>query len=368
MATMAPVEAALSIGQRIGRYFALVSMIPSLFLVWWTYLLIASGSLSGTPTWHNVEVALSRWSLGKAAGLVFATLAVALVLQPLQFATTQLLEGYWGTTPLAIAAMKVRIVQHRKRQRELLAQATASHDEWAIACLTILRDELGRNPEGDPKLEKRISAILKSERGDALMLHVIAEQEARDRHARDYPSDARRVLPTQLGNALRSFEDAAGKQYGLDALAIATHLHLVAPPRHLEYLVDAREDMDSAIRICTVGLVATALTMGFFLTDGLWLLWALLPYLVSYLAYKGAVSAAQGYGKVIASVIDLDRFHLYRELGMYLPRDNAEERQNNGELMRILAGNSASVRYRREDVVSANIAQRRRKPGTKSFN
>lgn len=360
---MAPVDAALSIGQRIGRYFALVSMIPALFLVWWAYILISTGALSGSPALRNVEIALSHWSLGKAAGIVFATLAVALVLHPLQFATTQLLEGYWGTTPLAVAAMKVRVVQHRKRRRELLAQAQASHDEWTTACLAILRDELGKNTEDDPKLDKRISAILKSERGDVLMLHVIAEQEARGRLGRDYPSDATRILPTQLGNALRSFEDAAGRQYGLDALAIAPHLHLVAPPRHLEYLVDAREDMDSAIRICTVGLVATVVTAGFLFTDGLWLLWALVPYFISYLAYKGAVSAAQGYGKVIASVIDLDRFLLYSELGLYSPRDSAEERQNNRELMRILAGEYALVRYRLESAVSTSLAQRRRKPG-----
>src|ERR1022692_1237906 len=110
MAALAPVDAALSIGQRIGRYFAVVSMIPSLFLVLWTYILIASGSLSGAPKLHNVEVALSHWTLTKAAGVLLATLAVAVVLHPLQFGTTQLLEGYWGTTPLAIAAMKMRIV------------------------------------------------------------------------------------------------------------------------------------------------------------------------------------------------------------------------------------------------------------------
>jgi hypothetical protein len=207
---------------------------------------------------------------------------------------------------------------------------------------------------------------MKGAQGDSLMLHYIAEQEALDQHANKYPSDATRILPTELGNVLRCFEDAAGKQYGLNVLAIAPHLHLIAPPRHLEYLIDTREDMDSAIRICTIGLVATALTAGFLLTNGLWLLCALVPYSVSYLAYKGAVSAAQGYGSVVASVIDLDRFLLYNELGLSRPRDSEEELESNSKLMQILSGEHVSVRYRRENTTSgpsARAERRGRKPG-----
>jgi hypothetical protein len=346
MTALTPAEAALTVGQRIGRYFALISMIPSLFLVLWVYLLIASGSLSGTPALRHVEKALSQWSFGKVAEVVLATLVVAVVLHPLQFVTTQFLEGYWGTTPLAIGAMKTRIVHHRKRQRELVEQEGANQIEWREAAKALIYNDLGTDAKGHPNLERRIDAKMKSELADPLMLHVIAEQEAGSRRERNYPPDAKRVLPTQLGNALRRFEDTAGDQYGLRTLALGPHLHLVAPPRHLEYLVDAREDMDSAIRICTFGLVAMVLTVGLLLTDGLWLLWALLPYTVSYLAYRGAVSAAQGYGDVVAAVIDLDRFLLYDQLGLYQPRDNTEEKKNNEELMHFLAGREANVRYR----------------------
>ena len=83
MATLTPTNAVLSVGQSIGRYFSVVSMIPSLLLVLWSYALIASGALSGTPTLHKVEVAFSQWSVGKVVGVVLATLAIALVLHPL---------------------------------------------------------------------------------------------------------------------------------------------------------------------------------------------------------------------------------------------------------------------------------------------
>ena len=138
MAATAPLDTVLSVGQRIGRYFALVSMIPSLLLVLWAYMLLASGALSGEPALRNVEYALSHWSIGKATGVVIATLAVALVMHPLLFATTQLLEGYWGSTQLAATAMKIRIVHHRKRWRDLLEKAGSSNKARTEQALEIL--------------------------------------------------------------------------------------------------------------------------------------------------------------------------------------------------------------------------------------
>ncbi|MGP0021763.1 MAG: hypothetical protein ACLPKE_00095 [Streptosporangiaceae bacterium] len=348
MASLTPTDAVLSVGQRIGRYFALVSMIPSLFLVIWVYLLFASGAVTGKPAFRNVETALSHWSVGKVAGLVLATLAIALVLHPLQFATTQLLEGYWGTTPLAIAAMKVRKVHHRRRCRDLKQIAGRSQRQLIAQAERLIKDSSGPYDEPVTVDEDAIDGLLESKRGDRLMLYVAATEEAAD-HAARYPSDAARIMPTELGNALRRFEDAAGSQYGLDAITISPHLHLVASPRHLEYLVDARQEMDAAIRICTVGLLAAALTAGALFTDGIWLLWATLPYFVSYLAYKGAVSAAQNYGGVFQSVLDLGRFQLYKELGLYPPRDSVEELANNRELMKLLTNNGNDpIRYRRD--------------------
>jgi hypothetical protein len=247
--------------------------------------------------------------------------------------------------------MKLRIVHHRRRQRALLTQAGTSNRAWRDACLDMLRDEIQKHGwrSDSEEVRARINAKLRSEPGDSLMGYVVAGQEALGQYHNNYPPEAERILPTRLGNALRRFEDVAGRQYGLQALAIAPHLHLIAPPRHLEYLVDIRRSMDATIHICTVGLIATCLTVAFLFTHGVWLLWALVPYAVSYLAYRGAVSAAQSYGNLVSSVIDLDRFSLYQALGLDRPRDSAEERANNGQLMQMLAGKRINVRYHVEE-------------------
>ena len=362
MASLDPVGAILSSGQRIGRYFALVSLIPALLLVMYGYLLLASGSLNGKPAIHNVDVALSHWSVGKVVGLVLASFAVAVILHPLQFATTQLLEGYWGTNPLAIAAMKARIVHHRKRQRYLQTRAGDYQDAWTTAAEKLVRGDAGWESEPGTIEEKGLSRM-ESKRGDRLMLDFVAEQEARSQLALAYPKVPTRILPTQLGNALRCSEDSAGQQYGLSAIAIAPHLHLVVPARHLEYLVDTREDMDSSIRVCTVGLVATVLTVCCFLDHGIWLLWTFLPYFISYLAYKGAVSAAQTYGVVVGTVIDLNRFLLYKELGLRAPRNISEEKQNNLKLMSVLKGENAYLSFWPEPARSEATSPKADGPG-----
>lgn len=370
MALVNPIDAALSAGQRIGRYFTQVSLIPALLLVVWTYIVLSSGAPSERPAIRNVSAAFSHWPVGKVAGLVLATLAVALILHPLQFAITQLLEGYWGTTPLATAAMKLRIVHYRKRQRELWDKATASGDSWRARCEELLQEnkDVGQNLQPP---DARIDGLIASVHGDPFMLDVIAQQEALSEHANSYPGDPTRMMPTRLGNALRRWEDSAGEQYGLKATLIAPHLHLVVPSRHLEYLIDTRQDMDATIRTCTVGLLATALTAGLLVRDGIWLLWALVPYTISYLAYRGAVSSAQTYGNIFASVIDLDRFLLYKELGLYAPRDTDEERANNAALMELLAGGSSTISYRRENAGTepgAPFPRPRRNPGNRYRN
>ena len=42
-------DAAMSLGARIGRYFSVVSMVPSLFLVVWTTALVASDAWRSEP-------------------------------------------------------------------------------------------------------------------------------------------------------------------------------------------------------------------------------------------------------------------------------------------------------------------------------
>lgn len=123
--------------------------------------------------------------------------------------------------------------------------------------------------------------------------------------------------------------------------------------------------MDTTISLCTVSFLATIIAVVFLMTDGLWLLVSLIPYALAYIAYRGAVAAADEYATAVTTVIDLDRFQLYESLRIDAPRDIKEERAANVRLMKFLEGDeSANVRYSRDvRLAEQRLPRRPRKPG-----
>ncbi len=132
-------------------------------------------------------------------------------------------------------------------------------------------------------------------------------------------------MPTRLGNALRRDEDKIGQQYGLSALAVAGHISLVAPTEQAAYVTDARQQLDRAVRLCSVGLLASVLTSGWLVTGGWLLALALVPLTFAHLCYRGSVAAAQDYTYAVAVVLDLNRFALYDALHVNLPGSSGAE-------------------------------------------
>jgi hypothetical protein len=367
----------LTVGDRIGRYFSIVSMLPALFLVLWTYALIASGAWRNAPDLKSLTARINHWSLVGAVWLIVATLLVALFLHPLQFAMTQLLEGYWGSSSIAIGAMKLRIVHYRKRQRQSKDQINQHKNSLQVRSDQLLRKRfIGPKRQGaafedddpdewnDEKRKRERTGLLDNEPGDQLIVHVVSRDAAERRLGR-YPQERSRVMPTRLGNALRGFEDAAGSQYGLDAILTAPYFLLIAPDEHTRYVRDSRQQMDTTISLCIVSFLATIIAVVFLLTDGLWLLVSLVPYALAYVAYRGAVEAAYEYATAVTTVIDLNRFQLYGILRIDAPRDTEEERAANMRLMTLLEGDrSANVRYSRDvRPTEQRLPRRPRKPG-----
>jgi hypothetical protein len=310
---------------------------------WLTYLLIKSDAWHGEPNLEALGVRLAEWSIPEVAWLLLATFVVALFLHPLQFATVQLLEGYWGSSAVALGAMRLRVARHRKRAHRL---ADRVNDLDAV-----IDEDFENHPTYSDDLDEdtddqRLDQYLDSPNADHLVPHVVARDALQARHER-YP-DGRRIMPTRLGNTLRRYEDAAGAQYGLDAITTAPHFSLVIPEPHLAYLRDSRQLLDTTVRLCFVSLLATLITIAALLTDGLWLLVALVPYALAYLAYRAAIAAADEYGTSVATIIDLDRFALYEHLGLPRPPDTDEERRSNAQLMSLLQWErTAVIRYGR---------------------
>lgn len=339
--------ATLDVGSRVGRYFGLVSMVPALFLVLWSAALATSGAWQGPPHPEWIGPRLGSWSIAGVAWLLLASLATGLFLHPLQFAMTQVLEGYWGHSRVARVLLAARIRHHRRRL-QATHKAVARLDDRLVDRID---EVIGQIRRSDPDRVARLSAeeqarvVLHSPEGNGLG-GLLAAGEAAHHASERYP-ELDRIMPTRLGNALRREEDRAGGQYGIDAMLTAPHFALVAADKHVQYLKDTRQQMDTSVRLCVVSLLGSLEAAACLLTDGWWLLVALVPYALAYLAYRAAVAAADEYTTAVKTVIDLNRFSLYESLNVERPHDLREERHNNEKLMRVLEGEYVNLRYRK---------------------
>lgn len=317
-------DLALRAGSAVGRYFSVVTVLPSALLVMFIYTLNASGAWAGAPRWSTAGTAFSDLGIGRVLLLLVVSLALSVVTHPLQFALVQLFEGYWGSTALAIAVRTQKTAAHRRRHTQLSRAMDGPMD---------------RLPADEKDLE--------GEDGGLYLPDIIAIEEL-ERELQSYPRESTRLMPSRLGNMLRRHEDMAGAQYGLEALTIAPHIALVAPPHQVQYLDDSREQLDLAVRVCALAFAAALISFAFLVDDGLWLLVAVFPYLIAYLSYRGAVVAAQAWGTALGVLIDLNRFRLYEELHVALPGKTADERHQNAMLMNLLRvePDAAGLSYR----------------------
>ena len=332
-------ETAFAAGRSIGRYFSVVAVLPALALVSWVVILVSMGAWEGPVEPANAARALTSLSLTTISALVLAALVLGVIVNPFQFAATQVLEGYWpgGSVASRLAASRINHYRRKLRSWELRTQAA--------------EQEMIKGLVGEPGLEDlERSLVLAREEldGRAGDRYIRLDQVSRYgwHLARTFPPQAGRILPTRLGNTLRASEDRVGRQYGLDAPTVAGHLSLLGQNPRSQYVADTRTSMDLAIRVCLMGLLATPATAALLANDGAWVLLVFVPYSVAYLGYRGAVSAASGYGNAVAYQVDLDRFSLYATLRVKRPNCVGQERQQNRELMPLLRGDpDAEISY-----------------------
>jgi hypothetical protein len=311
-----------SVANSIGRYFSIVSFIPSSLYVLFVYLLTASGSWHHQPDWGHAFTSLGHLGVGGIALLAFASVGLGLFIHPIQFAIVQFFEGYWGTSPVSQVIRHQRIIRYQRKCEALNRDTDSVMDMFAAWKAANSRTTLSiRAP------------------------HRSKSEEA-ERARGNFPANLDEVMPTRLGNVLRRAESQAGRQYQLNSLQVVPHLLLVAPANHVDYVNDQRSQLDLAVRMTFVSIVATVTTIIFLWPYGAWVLIALIPYALAYLSYRGSVVAAGHYGNALETLVNLNRFTLYQQLHLQLPASADAERTRNQELARLLTGNvRAKVDY-----------------------
>jgi hypothetical protein len=312
-------------GTAVGRYFNVVSFLPSILFVAYLFLLVRSGAWSGPVDFSGVLDG-DWWK--SAALLSLLAFAAAVVLHPLQFTLVRLLEGYWGTSPLGRDLAVLRLRYHRARVLHLARSVDAARDHL----------EKANGEEAGPGTSRATA--------ETIAAGVVAAEGTRQREG--YPPRLEHLLPTRLGNALRSHEVSAGQVYGLNVIATFPRIALLAPQPHVDYVQDQRLQVELAVRTTVLSILAVIATVVFMCWHGWWVLLALAPYASAYLCYRGATVAAGSYGTALAVLTELNRFALYEHLRLPMPKNTADERRRNARLMGALAHDSSvSLDYER---------------------
>jgi hypothetical protein len=305
------IDATAGVANSIGRYFSVVSFIPSSLYVLFVYLLYASGSWHHPPDWGHAFMSLGHLGVDGVVLLTFLGIGLGIFIHPIQFAIVQFFEGYWGRWHISQAIRYQRIVHYQKICQKL-------NDDFICTVNTLAAWEKD-HPETTPSMR----APLRSRLDEA------------DRVRSMFPA-VDEVMPTRLGNVLRRAESQAGSQYGINALQAVPHLLLIAPTNHIDYVNDQRSQLDLAVRMTFISVVAAVTAIIFLWPDGAWVLIALIPYVLAYFSYRGSVVAAGHYGSALETLINLNRFALYQQLHVQLPASTEKEQEMNAELADLL--------------------------------
>lgn len=297
----------------IGRYFTVVSLVPSVVFAAYLTLLVRSGA------WWNSEVNLTAAfvdvKVTDVALLAFVSVLAAIALHPLQVTFIQVLEGFWGSSKIGRKFASTSIIRHQRRAANLRRTAVrAGHAEQLAK----------EHADSDESGSRKRRVTVRVTQAEAWRLYS------------SYPRDDQDIMPTLLGNILRRYERLAGTRYGLDSIATVPRLMQVANASDVAYVQNQRTQMDMALRSSVLALAATVLTLVFMWDHGLWLLLSMAPYLVAYLSYRGATVVAREYGTALAVLIDLNRFALYERMRLPMPEDSEEEQESNSRLMMLL--------------------------------
>lgn len=299
---------------RILDQLSLTSWLPATFLVGAAFLLFKLDSM------ESIDVAealgdLSGQSFGVLVVVFFAVVIAAMVIQAFEFNSIRALEGYWPYLFSRLGLTRWRVGVHSRKRKRAIAksrrrlivafdsaqeQLLGTKDvDWAV--VQQLRESV-LNPSPNHNADSAVVTAAAQLNWEVFAsARLLRAMEAAQRARQGWPV-AHRVMPTRLGNLLRSYEDELTA--GTDGLRtyVIRHWHLFSPEQkrlHTQY----RRRLDLYCEMVFVCAMLLVLSVCLFATQHQhWMALAVLGTLFSILAftcYRAAQQAAKGYGEIL---------------------------------------------------------------------
>ncbi len=299
-------------GAALGRLVA-VNLLPTAVLAAVVALTVRVNAFSSRTSGLEPAHLFAGFKVdsGGVLLLVVALFALAALLQPFEIAAVRLLEGYWGATDAGAAGLVAS--RHRRRVRKADRRIEAERD---------LRQRQRREVKTGGPGPLSVREQVRRRKEEAL----VGKQAGWGHRVRpQYPPDTGEVMPTMLGNVLRTAERRAGERYHLPTVPALPRLHAQLPDRLATSYNAAVDTLDAAATMAIATALAAAVSAAAFWNDPA-LRW--MPALLlglSLLSYRGAVVAARQHGTFMDIAFDLHRFDLLKALHLDLPANTAQE-------------------------------------------
>lgn len=160
-----------------------------------------------------------------------------------------------------------------------------------------------------------------------------------------YPDIRGLILPTRLGNVIRSFEYYSHREYGIDSVEIWPRLVSVIPVDYAMSIDDTKTTFDFMVNCSLLSiLLASAIFMAGLVYPSLllsqsgglyWFIKIAAFVSLSYFFYRLSIDRAESWGLLIKSAVDLYRWELLRKLGYQQQLvKRSDERKHWGEISR----------------------------------
>jgi hypothetical protein len=154
----------------------------------------------------------------------------------------------------------------------------------------------------------------------------------------NYPDQSGLILPTRLGNVIRSFEYYPSREYKIDSIALWPRLVALIPKDYAVAVDDAKTTFDFMMNCSALSLLLS----GSMLLAGLinparvssvrllveWLVEIVGFAFVSYFFYLLSINRVNAWGTLVKAAFDLYRWELLKKLGYKQePQSREEERK-----------------------------------------
>jgi hypothetical protein len=278
---------------RLDTRFLVVTVIPNVLFFGYMGFLIAAGAPGHAPSLARALKMLDGLTIRQGIIILLAVLVISVAIHPLQTPLIQLVEGYWEGLPFGSAASGL----FTQRLRHELHQA--ADQEW-----------LDSLPEQSAAEARRRQHWLPAKEGD--------------------------LLPTDLGNTLRTGETRAGDRYGLDMEIAMPRLAPLLSDASQAELSDRRNQLDAAARLCVAAGLSTVGGLCVLLWHESWLFLPVATYVLCWACYRAAVAAARSFSVSLAVAVDLNHLQLFDALQLERPASLADEYEINTAIIGFL--------------------------------